>query len=175
MAAVDPIVFAQLCKLFPALTSKQATNLCFYSMGASHKDISSLAEATPITIKKSLESVQKYFNASSLPELKTVFWAGFAFRQVCNKYAIDGERFLKFYQPDALSVLMPVFPELDKHQLTGAVLHAIGYSAAEIAAKSSFTLMQTNQILSEAIGGLGAGSGLLLRILITSRFINDLC
>lgn len=175
MAAVDPIVYAQLCKLFPALTSKQATNLCFYSMGASHQDISSLVEATPITIKKSLESVQKYFNASSLPELKTVFWAGFAFRQVCNKYAIDGERFLKVYQPDALFALRPVFPELNKHQLAGAVLLAIGHSVAEIAAQSRFTLMQTNQLLSEAIDAMGAGSGLLLRILITSRFINDLC
>lgn len=44
MAAVDPIVYAQLCKYFPALTPKQATNVCFYSMGANHQDISSLLE-----------------------------------------------------------------------------------------------------------------------------------
>jgi len=88
MAAVDPIVNAQLCKYFPALTPKQATNLCFYSMGANHQDISSLLDAAPITIKKSLESVQKYFNTNSLPELKTVFWAGFTFRQICSKYKL---------------------------------------------------------------------------------------
>ena len=175
MAAVDPIVYAQLCKLFPALTPKQATNLCFYSSGANHQDISTLLEATPITIKKSLESVQKYVNASSLPDLRTVFWAGFTFRQICIKYSIDREKFIDSYHADALCALKPVFPELNKNQLSGAVLYSIGFSAADIAIKCRFSKVQIEQFITEAMVALGAGTENLLRLLITSRFITDLC
>ncbi|WP_455853597.1 hypothetical protein [Pantoea endophytica] len=175
MAAVDPIVNAQLCKYFPALTPKQATNLCFYSMGANHQDISSLLDAAPITIKKSLESVQKYFNANSLPELKTVFWAGFTFRQICSKYRIDCDKVVNCPYIDSLGVLSPVFPELNKNQLSGAVLYSIGFSFPEIAFKSRNTISQVEQFISEAMAALGAGSIQLLRMMITSRFIVDLC
>lgn len=105
MAAVDPIVYAHLCKSFPALTPKQATNVCFYSMGANHQDISSLLNTAPVTVKKSLESVQKYFNVNSLPELKTVFWAGFTFRQVCMKYSINCDEVFSSLRSETLIAL----------------------------------------------------------------------
>lgn len=175
MAAVNPIENAQLCKLFPALTPKQITNLCFYSMGAAYQDVSGLLGATPTTIKKSLESAQKYFNVGSLPELKTAFWARFVFRQICNKYGIDSERFMDSIHQEEIAALRPIFPELNKYQLSGAVLHSIGFAASEIATKSRFTAAQIDQLIREAVVALEAGSELLLRMLITSRFINDLC
>jgi len=175
MAAVDPIVYAQLCKSFPALTPKQVTNVCFYSMGANHQDISNLLNATPITVKKSLESVQKYFNVSSLPELKTVFWAGFTFRQICAKYRIDRDSVFVSVHTDILNVLKPVFPELNKNQMFGAILYSIGVPAAEIALKSHFSISEIEGLLIEAMAALGTGSEILLRMLITSRFILDLC
>lgn len=175
MAAVNPIENTQLCKHFSALTSKQATNLCFYSTGASYQDISSLLETSPGTIKKSLESVQKHFNSGSLPELKTVFWACITFQLICSKYGIDGQKISNALNLDKICALAPVFPELNKCQMAGAVLYSIGYSVADIALKSSYTCAQIEQYILEAMSELGAASKQLLRILITSRFIVDLC
>lgn len=175
MAAVDPIVYAQLCKYFPALTPKQATNVCFYSIGANHQDISRLLESAPVTVKKSLESVQKHFNTDSLPELKTVFWAGFTFRQICAKYSINCDELFNSLRTDALISLKPVFPELNKNQMLGAILYSVGFPATEIAVKSRFSVAQIEQLLAEAMTAMGVASEILLRMLITSRFILDLC
>lgn len=175
MAAVDPIVNAQLCKYFPALTAKQVTNVCFYSIGANHQDISSLLETAPVTVKKSLESVQKHFHTHSLPELKTVFWAGFFFRQICNKYSINCHELFTTLRTDALNSLKPFFPELNKNQMLGAILYSIGFPASEIAGRGHFSIIQAEQFLTEAMTAMGVTSAILLRLLITSRFILDLC
>lgn len=175
MAAVDPIVYAQLCKYFPALTPKQVTNVCFYSLGANHQDISTLLETAPVTVKKSLESVQKHFNTDSLPELKTVFWAGFFFRQICAKYSISSHEVLTSLRTDALSALKPFFPELNKNQMLGAILFSVGFPASEIATKGRFSVNQIEQLLAEAMVAMGVASDILLRMLITSRFVLDLC
>ncbi|MBP2157379.1 hypothetical protein [Erwinia rhapontici] len=175
MAAVDPIENTQLCKYFPALTPKQVTNLCFYSTGANYQDISSLLETAPGTIKKSIESVQKHYSARSLPELKTVFWACLTFHLICAKYSIDGEKFVATIHLDAICALRPVFPELNKHQLAGAVLYSIGHSIRDIALKSHHTSSQVEQHIIEAMDALRTDSEQLLRMSITSRFIMDLC
>ncbi|WP_099319792.1 hypothetical protein [Erwinia amylovora] len=175
MAAVDPIQNVQLCKYFSALTPKQATNLCFYSMGANHQDIARLLDATPVTVKKSLESVQKYYSAGSLPELKTVFWAGITFRLICKKYRIEVADFHHTAQSNATCILKPLFPELNKYQITGAVLLSAGLSLEYIASISRHTSLQIEQHITEAMTALGAVSEQLLRMLITSRFILDLC
>ncbi|WP_313052668.1 hypothetical protein [Pantoea piersonii] len=175
MAAVDPIVYAHLCKSFPALTPKQATNVCFYSMGANHQDISSLLNTAPVTVKKSLESVQKYFNVNSLPELKTVFWAGFTFRQVCMKYSINCDEVFSSLRSETLIALKPFFPELNKNQMLGAILYSVGFPASEMAAKGRFTIAQLERLIAEAMAAMGVGTVILLRMIITSRFILDLC
>lgn len=175
MAAVDPIENTKLCKYFPALTPKQVTNLCFYSTGANYQDISSLLQTAPGTIKKSLESVQKHYSAQSLPELKTVFWACFTFHLICAKYCIDGQRFVATIHVDTIFALKPFFPELNKHQLAGAVLYSIGHSIRDIALKSHHSCAQVEQHIIEAMAALRIDSEKLLRMCVTSRFIMDLC
>lgn len=174
MAAVDPIVYAQLCKFFPALTSKQATNLCFYSMGTSHQELSSLVGSSPSTIKKSLESAQKHFSAESLPELKMVFWAGFAFRQICAKFRLDYEQLITMLNIKTWGNLKSIFPELTECQMISSVLYSIGFTLYDIAEMVHRTTYDIEECIHLSMDLLGTKTKLLLRALVTSRFIINL-
>lgn len=174
MAAVDPIVYAQLCKLFPVLTPKQATNCCFYSLGANHQDISTLLGATPIAVKKSLESSQKYFKAESLPELKTVFWTRFTYWQICRKYQVGDDR-LGILSLDACKPLRHIFPELNRNQLYSVIHNCAGFPVDDIAEQSKASASDIELYLREAMKLLEATTQSLLRGLVTSRFVLDLC
>lgn len=175
MAAGDPIVYPQLCKLFPKLTPKQATNSCLYSIGSNYQDISSLQNATPAAIKKSLESSQKYFNVESLPELKTVFWSSFVLKQIYRKYRISTDNTDALLTTDSIAVLQNIFPELDQVQTRSAVLHSVGITQEEMAIQSSSSVAHIKHSLLEAMAILGIGTLALLRTLVISRLIIDLC
>lgn len=174
MAAVDPIVYARLCKLFPVLTPRQATNCCFYSLGTNHQDISTLLGASPIAVKKSLESSQKYFKTDSLPELKTVFWTRFTYRQICLKYHIGGDQF-GIVSSDAFKPLNHIFPELNRKQIFCVIHNCAGFSTSDISLQSNVSVSDIEIYLREGMKLLEATTQSLLMVLVTSRFVLDLC
>lgn len=73
MAAVDPIVYSKLCKLFPELTLLQVTDTCLYSSGATYKETGELRGVSAETIKKSLEAARKRLVINNLQSLRLVF------------------------------------------------------------------------------------------------------
>ncbi|PIF06884.1 hypothetical protein [Candidatus Pantoea floridensis] len=175
MAAEDPIVYAQLCKLFPALTPKQALNLCYYSLGSNYEGVSSLTDSTPAASKKSLESIQKYFDVRSLTDLKSEFWARFFTHQINKKYSWTDAHSLKVLGADNVSSLLPLFPELTRDLLINTIFHYFGYSMNDIALSRGISATHAEISVHEAMSALGAGSDQLLRTVISSRFMGDLC
>ncbi|WP_455865268.1 hypothetical protein [Pantoea agglomerans] len=174
MAAVDPIVYAQLCKLFPFLTPRQATNCCFYSLGINHQDISTLVGTSPIAVKKSIESSQKYFQTDSLPELKTVFWTRFTYRQICMKYHI-GDNQSGIVSSDAFKPIHHIFPELNRKQIFCVIHNCAGFAISDISQHSNVSVSDLEIYLREGMKLLEATTHSLLQVLVTSRFVLDLC
>ena len=175
MAAEDPIVNAQLCKLFPALTPKQALNLCYYSLGSNYEGVSILTDSTPAASKKSLESIQKYFDVRSLTDLKSEFWARFFTHQINKKYSWVDAHSLNVLGSENVSSLLPLFPELTRDHLISTIFHYFGYSMNDIAISRGISATHAEIAVHEAMTVLGGGSDQLLKTVISSRFMDDLC
>lgn len=175
MAAEDPIVNAQLCKLFPALTHKQALNLCYYSLGSNYDGVASLTDSTPAASKKSLESIQKYFDVRSLTDLKSEFWATFFTHQVCKKHSWNDAHNLRSLSADNVSELLPLFPELTRDHLISTIFHYFGYSMNDIAISQNISTTHAEITVHEAMSAISASSNQLLRTVVSSRFMGDLC
>ena len=175
MAAVDPIVYAQLCKPFPVLTERQVTNLCFYALGTVHQDASLLLGLAPSTIKKSLETSQKNVGLESVQDFKPVFWARFALKQICTN---NGLNFYPLLNLDALNTLKKIayiIPELQSEKFELAILYALGFSASALAQRFSLDLPVVEEILGSVLRLFDIPTLGLLRHYIASRLILDLC
>ncbi|MEQ9928020.1 helix-turn-helix transcriptional regulator [Pectobacterium parvum] len=169
MAAVDPIAYNSLCKLFHSLTAKQATNCCLYSLGANYSETAFLQELSSTAVRRSLELTQRNLSANTLPEIKTIFWSVFVVRQIFNKYRLQDAQSL-----ESFSCLAPLFPELTISEITCSVLLSGGYSKGHIAGTLKISDDTVNQFIEKTVSKLNVDSTLLLQILIISRLIVDL-
>ncbi len=169
MAAVDPIVYARLCKLFPTLTVKQAINSCYYSLGANYAEASLLQDVSSTAVRRSLELTQKNLGANSMPGIKPVFWSGFILRLTCNKYSLH-----KANSANSFSCLSSIFKELNLSELSCAVLLSGGRSKELISLTLNISLDAVNKIIDVALQKMKVDSEFLLSILVISRLMDDL-
>ncbi|WP_426768644.1 hypothetical protein [Erwinia aphidicola] len=175
MAAVDPIVYAQLCKPFPALTERQVTNLCFYALGTVHQDASLLLGLAPSTIKKSLESSQKNLGLESVYDFKPVFWARLALKQICSKKGINFYHLLDLDALSTLNKISYIIPELQSEKFDIAILYTLGFSTSVLAHRFSQDLSLVESTLASVLHILGIPNLGLLRHYVASRLMLDLC
>lgn len=73
MAAIDPIRYEPLCKLFPEMTQTQAINTSMYSAGSTHAEIAELRGISSNAVRQSLNAAQKNLGVTSSGELRTIF------------------------------------------------------------------------------------------------------
>ncbi|WGK59994.1 hypothetical protein [Pantoea sp. SS70] len=175
MAAVDPIVYAQLCKPFPVLTERQVTNLCFYALGTVHQDASLLLGLAPSTIKKSLESSQKNVGLESVHDFKPVFWARIALKQICQNNGLDFYPLLNLEGLNTLKKISHIIPELKSESFKFAVLYTLGFSASVLASSFSIDLTVVEEKLMAVMIFFDIPNLALLRPYIASRLLLDLC
>ncbi|MCE2003889.1 hypothetical protein RN053_06795 [Pantoea dispersa] len=175
MAAVDPIVYAQLCKPFPVLTERQVTNLCFYALGTVHQDASLLLGLAPSTIKKSLETSQKNVGLESVQDFKPVFWARFALKQICAKNGLNFYSLLNLDAINSLKKIAYVIPELKSEKFDFAILYTLGFSASVLANRFSLALHNVEETLVSVLELFDIPNLVLLRPYIASRLLLDLC
>ena len=169
MAAVDPIVFNPVRKLFPALTVKQVTNSCFYSLGANYSETAFLQELSPTAVRRSLELTQKNLKTPTLPLVKNVFWSQFVLRQVVLKYHLSDVG-----EPCAFMCLSHPFPKLSSDEIVCCVLLSGGHSREHLMNILKRPLDSINNLIANAIARLEAGSEFLLKVLVTSYLVIDL-
>lgn len=169
MAAVDPIGYAQLCKLFPALTAKQVTNSCFYSLGANYSEAASLQNLKATAVRRSLELTQKNLGASAMPGIRNIFWCVFIVRQIINKYRLHDAQ-----TADAFMCLESIFTELNTSEIACAVLTAGGYTIGHIGKILRAPDEAIYQLIDRCIVKLNVESAFFLKLLIVSRLMVDL-
>lgn len=175
MAAVDPIVYAQLCKPFPVLTERQVTNLCFYALGTVHQDASLLLGLASSTIKKSLESSQKNVGLESVQDFKPVFWARIALKQICKNNGLDFYPLLNLDGLNILKKISYVIPELKSDRFDFAILYTLGFSASVLARSLSLDLSVVEETLGAVMHIFNIPTLGLLRHYIASRLLTNLC
>lgn len=169
MAAVDPIAYIRFCKLFPSLTAKQATNCCFYSMGANYSEIASLQELSSTAVRRSLELSQKNLGASTLPGIKNIFWSGFIVRQIVNKYHLKNVK-----GSSSFSCLSSIFPELTLSEIICSVLLSGGQTKKHISGVMMISEDDISQHIDSAQSKLSVDSLHLLTLIVISRLMVDL-
>jgi len=169
MAAVDPIVFNPVRKLFPALTAKQVTNSCLYSLGANYSETAFLQELSPTAVRRSLELTQKNLKTPTLPLIKNVFWSQFILRQIMLKYHLDDVD-----EPSAFLCLSHLFPKLSNDEILCCVLMSGGYSRGHLMNILKRPIDSIDNLITNAIVRLEAGNEFLLKVLVTSYLLIDL-
>ena len=169
MAAVDPIAYNSLCKLFPALTAKQVTNTCFYSLGANYSETATLQELSPAAVRRSLELTQKNLKALTLPNVKTIFWSRFVLRQIWIKYHLHDVK-----DAFSFSCLSHIFPKLTNEQIACCVLLSGGHSRDYLMSFMNRSSEIINQLINGSISRLEVGTEFMLKIYVTSCCIIDL-
>ncbi|MBY4841293.1 hypothetical protein [Pantoea sp. DY-5] len=169
MAAVDPIVFNPVRKLFPALTVKQVTNSCLYSLGANYSETAFLQELSPTAVRRSLELTQKNLKTPTLPHVKNVFWSQFILHQILLKYHLYDE-----CEPCAFLCLSHLFPKLSNDEIVCCVLLSGGHSREHIMNILKKPLDSINNLIANAIVRLEAGNEFLLKVFVTSYLVIDL-
>ena len=175
MAAVDPIVYAQLCKLFPKLTQIQVTDACLYSAGATYKEIGELRGVSPETIKKSLEAAQKRLDITNLPTLRMVFLSRVI---LCSRSA---QRNSDNSSPKAVSstlleldLFFPLVPELSLPQATYVFHYVSGLTFDLIADLLDASVDEIRKTLDSVLSKLQIPSLSSLRVFVLSKLLMSL-
>lgn len=174
MAAVDPIVYAQLCKLFPNLTILQVADVCLYSAGATYKDIGQLRAVSPETVKKSLEAAQKRLCISNLQSLKVAFLCRLLFRQALSISSISN---LNKDDLDSFAVtseeiekLRMIHPRLSLVQATCVLYFVCGLDINKISDEVGKNLSEVESAMTDALTVLNVPSLHSLRVMVLSEF-----
>lgn len=175
MAAVDPIVYAQLCKYFPKLTQIQVTDACLYSAGATYKEIGELRGVSPETIKKSLEAAQKRLDIGNLQTLRMVFLSRVI---LCggkdhnhSENTVSASSSLSLLSADSF---VPLVPELTLRQATYVFHFVCGLTVELIADLVGATAEDIRKAIESALGVLQIPSLSSLRIYILSKLLMNL-
>lgn len=178
MAAVDPIHFESVYKLFPSLTLLQVTDVCLYSAGANYREIGDLRGVSSETIKKSLEAAQKRLSIFSLQSLKVVFLSRLFInlslpsdRRSCNEnlHADDFELMLS-----DLSYFYLILPELSPRLANFVLFYCAGYETDKISDITQQSESEVSKGLDVALTKLSVGSLHSLRQLTLARLIINL-
>ncbi|ELD2083745.1 conjugal transfer protein [Enterobacter hormaechei] len=178
MAAMDPIHFEPVYKLFPSLTLLQATDVCLYSIGASYREIGEHRGVSSETIKKSLEAAQKKLSIFSLQSLKAVFLC----RLFIKLSLPTGDRSSdeKIHTDDFdltssdIKHFYSVLPELSPKLLNYVLLFCSGYEMGKIGNLACRTEDDVRKGLEMAMGKLNVGSLQSLQQLTLARLILNL-
>lgn len=175
MAAVDPIVYAQLCKLFPKLTQIQVTDACLYASGATYKEIGELRGVSPETIKKSLEAAQKRLEIGNLQTLRMVFLSRIILGACSNTEQPETSSYVSFGS-DHLSAeaLIRLVPELSLRQATYVFHFVCGFTLEFIADLVGLTADDIKNALDGALSALQIPSLSSLRIYVLSKLLINL-
>lgn len=178
MAAMDPIHFEPVYKLFPSLTLLQVTDVCLYSAGATYREIGELRGVSSETIKKSLEAAQKKLSIFTLQSLKVVFLS----RVFINLSLPVNDRssLEKLHTDDFNLTLLDVrlfdslWPELPQNLVNYVLFYCSGYEVDKISALTMGAEEDVIKGLERAMTKLKVGSHLSLQHLSLSRLIINL-
>ncbi|MFV9671378.1 helix-turn-helix transcriptional regulator [Pantoea sp. KXB25] len=173
MAAVDPIVYAQLCKLFPKLTQIQVTDACLYASGATYKEIGELRGVSPETIKKSLEAAQKRLEIGNLQTLRMVFLSRIILGGSSNNTQFESS--ISFGSiPLSEEAFIPLVPELSLRQATYVFHFVCGLTFELIADVVGVATEDIRNAIDGALSALQIPSLSALRIYILSKLLINL-
>ena len=175
MAAVDPIVYAQLCKLFPELTMLQVTDACLYSAGATYKETGELRGVSAETIKKSLEAARKRLDISNLQSLRLIFLSRvvLSFKLSRSQLARDDFGLSKTSLPEADSFDL-LLPELSPKQAKCTFHFVEGLPADKSAERLGSTAEEIVKIVETVLSQLQVCSLNALRVFILSKLLINL-
>ncbi|CDK23911.1 hypothetical protein LA637_p2039 (plasmid) [Erwinia amylovora LA637] len=175
MAAVDPIVYAQLCKLFPELTLLQVTDTCLYSAGATYKETGELRGVSAETIKKSLEAARKRLDINNLQSLRLIFLTRviMSFMLSHTQEIGDNSKLSKTLLSE-VDNFISLLPELSLKQAECAYHFVKGLPADITAERLDSTPNEIVKTMEAVLGRLQICSLNALRVFILSKFIINL-
>ncbi|NWC64010.1 conjugal transfer protein [Cedecea sp. P7760] len=175
MAAVDPIVYSKLCKLFPELTQLQITDTCLYSAGATYKESGELRGVSPETIKKSLEAARRRLDINNLQSLRLIFLSRVVLNCNTNSSCLGKNSFaLSNSNLSELDHFITLVPELSFYQAKCVFYFVNGLTAHTTAEKLESTADEIMIILGAALNKLQVYSLNALRVLIFSKLLVNL-
>lgn len=175
MAAVDPIVYAQLCKLFPELTLLQVTDTCLYSAGATYKETGELRGVSAETVKKSLEATRKRLDINNLQSLRLIFLSRVIWSFTLSPSYTIGDNFkLSKAPPPEVDNFISLLPELSLKQAECAYHFMRGLSADITADRLDSTANEIIKTMETVLGRLQICSLNALRVFIFSKLILNL-
>lgn len=175
MAAVDPIVYAQLCKLFPELTLLQVTDTCLYSAGATYKETGELRGVSAETIKKSLEAARKRLEINNLQSLRLIFFSRviLSFKLLPHQVGRDNFKRSKVELTE-VDNFISLLPELSLKQAK-CTYHFVKGLRADIAAERlGTTAEEIIKIMESVLSQLQIFSLNALRVFIFSKLLINL-
>lgn len=178
MAAMDPIHFEPVYKLFPSLTLLQATDVCLYSAGATYREIGELRGVSSETIKKSLEAAQKRLSILSLQSLKVVFLSRVFINLSLPAVARSNDE--QLHTDDFNLTLRDIrhfdslLPELPQKLVNYVLFYCSGYEVDKISVFTTGTEDDVRKGLETAMAKLKIGSYMSLQQLTLSRLIINL-
>jgi DNA-binding CsgD family transcriptional regulator len=170
MAAVDPIHFQSIYKIFPGLTLNQATDLCLNSTGATYRDVGELRGVSSETIKKSLEITKSKLELHSVQSANTVFWGRFIV-MVCTFY---GCKHNSGSLNPAFNRLQLVFPELTQFEIEAVCRYTSGNALSEISSVMKTSEESVESALNRSVITLNASKRESVRFIVISRLIENL-
>ncbi|MDI9280416.1 conjugal transfer protein [Pantoea sp. EABMAA-21] len=175
MAAVDPIVYAQLCKLFPELTLLQVTDTCLYSAGATYKETGELRGVSAETIKKSLEAARKRLEISNLQSLRLIFLSRvfLSFKLSLPHLAKDNSRLSNAHLSE-VDNFISLLPELSLKQAKCVYQFAKGIPADIAAERLDSTPDEIMKMMETVLSRLQICSLNALRVFIFSKLLINL-
>jgi len=176
VAAVDPIHFQSVYKIFPGLTLNQSTDMCIYSTGATYKDVGELRDVSPETIKKSLGGTRSKLELQTIQSTSTIFWGRFiVFLSMdavndpqLDKKAPPSKRRLNFTR------LQTAFPELPRLVLEVVCHFTSGKGIGEISSILRTTEGEVESHLTSSLGLLNVQRLQSLRFIVMARLVENL-
>ncbi|MFR0656158.1 conjugal transfer protein [Pantoea sp. SIMBA_079] len=178
MAALDPIHFESVYKLFPTLTLLQVTDACLYSTGATYREIGELRGVSSETIKKSLEAAQKRLSISGLQSLKVVFLSRLF---IDLSLPISNPKCSDKVRADDFDLLLSdtrhfesLLPELPAKLVSIVLFYCSGYDMARISALTRKSADEVIKALEMAMARLKVETEHSLRQVTLARLIINL-
>lgn len=175
MAAVDPIVYAQLCKLFPELTQLQVTDTCLYSAGATYKETGELRGVSAETIKKSLEAARKRLDINNLQSLRLIFLSRVMLsRKSASPHGVKDSLKLSNAHLSEIDNFITLLPELSLNQAKCTYYFIKGLPTDMTAKRLGLTPEEIMKSIEAVLSKLEVCSLNALRVFIFSKLLINL-
>jgi hypothetical protein len=181
VAAVDPIHFAHLRKVFPSLSDVQTCYSMISSTGATHNDIAELTGKSSVTIKKTLVKAQQNIGALTPQTMRFTVLSKVL---LCVFVSISIGKPLTTSLPEVFLTeksdgyisdkIGQLFPELTYREVKICCLYSAGEDQHAITSKFNISDTYFKQKIDEIILKLDLKSVKSMQILVTNRLLMSL-